>query len=155
MDRRLGDLANGKNSGTINMTLSRSLIAFASYAVVLAASQAARAEDIAGTWLSQSGETRVRVGPCGGQFCGTIVWVSRPGRDVNNPDASKRDRPIVGIQMITMKSMGASSYSGHLYNYQEGKTYSGKASVSPAGLALSGCVLGGLICHTQIWKRVD
>ncbi len=137
------------------MTLSRGLLAFASFAAVLAASPAARADDITGTWLSQSGETRVRVSPCGGQFCGTIVWVSKPGKDVNNPDESKRDRSLVGIQMITMKSTGSANYSGHLYNYQEGKTYSGKASVSAAGLALSGCVLGGLICRTQTWKRVD
>jgi uncharacterized protein (DUF2147 family) len=137
------------------MALSRSLIAFASLAIAFAASAPARADDITGTWLSQSGETRVRVSPCGGQFCGTIVWVSKPGKDVNNPDESKRDRSLVGIQMITMKSTGATSYSGHLYNYQDGKTYSGKASVTAAGLALSGCVLGGLICRTQTWKRVD
>jgi uncharacterized protein (DUF2147 family) len=137
------------------MTALRSLLGFASLAVALSASPSARADDITGTWLSQSGETRVRISPCGGQFCGTIVWVSKPGNDVNNPDAGKRGRPLVGVQMITMKSVGAASYSGHLYNYQDGKTYAGKATVTGAGLALSGCVLGGLICRTQTWKRVD
>ena len=33
----------------------------------------------AGTWLSQTGETRVRIAPCGGQMCGTIAWVKNPG----------------------------------------------------------------------------
>jgi uncharacterized protein (DUF2147 family) len=130
-------------------------MALASFAIAFAASAPSRAADITGTWLSQSGETRVRIGPCGGQFCGTIVWVSKPGKDANNPDESKRDRSLVGILMITMKSTGGTSYAGHLYNYQDGKTYSGKANVTSAGLALSGCVLGGLICRTQTWKRVD
>jgi uncharacterized protein (DUF2147 family) len=133
----------------------RKLIASASMAVALTASLPAHADEIAGTWLSQSGETRVRFSPCGGVFCGVIVWVSKPGKDVNNPDADKRDRSLVGIQMVTMKPQGGGSYSGHLYNYQDGKTYSGKAKVSSAGLELSGCVLGGLICRSQTWKRVD
>lgn len=97
----------------------------------------------------------MRITPCGGAFCGAIVWVSKPGKDVNNPDASKRERSLIGVQMVTMKPQGGASYTGHLYNYQDGKTYSGKASVSSAGLELSGCVLGGLICRAQTWTRAD
>ncbi len=130
-------------------------LAAALLAGLLLASLPAQAEDILGTWLSQSGETRVRFSPCGGAFCGVIVWVSKPGKDVNNPDAAKRERSLVGIPMVTMKPQGGASYSGRLYNYQDGKTYSGKAKVTAAGLELSGCVLGGLLCKTQTWTRVD
>jgi uncharacterized protein (DUF2147 family) len=133
----------------------RKLVAPAWIVAALLFGLPAHADDIAGTWLSQSGETRVRFSPCGGIFCGVIVWVSKPGKDVNNPDESKRERSLVGIQMVTMKPQGGGSYSGHLYNYQDGKTYSGKAKVTGAGLELSGCVLGGLICRSQVWKRVD
>jgi uncharacterized protein (DUF2147 family) len=118
-------------------------------------SQTASAQEISGTWLSQSGETRVRISPCGAAFCGFIVWVAKPGKDVNNPDPAKRDRSLVGVQMITMKSAGGASYAGSLYNYQDGKTYSGKAKVTSARLELSGCVLGGLICRSQTWTKVD
>ena len=137
------------------MSAWRKLIASASLAAALMASLPAQAEDITGTWLSQSGETRVRISPCGGAFCGAIVWVSKPGKDVNNPNASKRERSLIGVQMVTMKPQGGAELYGHLYNYQDGKTYSGKAKVSSAGLELSGCVLGGLICRTQTWTRVD
>ena len=120
------------------------------------ASLPAAAEEMAGTYLSQSGETRVRMSPCGSGYCGTIVWVAKPGNDVNNPDADKRGRSLVGIQMISdMKSTGSGTYAGSLYNYQDGKTYTGKAKVAAKGLELSGCVLGGLICRSQVWKRVD
>ena len=133
----------------------RKLIAASSLITAFAVSLPAQADEITGTWLSQSGETRVRFSPCGSVFCGVIVWVAKPGKDVNNPDADKRDRSLVGVQMVTMKPQGGGSYSGHLYNYQDGKTYSGKAKVSTAGLELSGCVLGGLICRSQTWKRVE
>jgi uncharacterized protein (DUF2147 family) len=116
----------------------------------------AQAQDASGTYLSQSGETRVRISPCGAAFCGVIVWVSKPGNDVNNPDAAKRDRPLVGIPMIYgMKSTGAGAYTGKLYNYLNGKTYTGKLKVSGSELELSGCVLGGLLCQSQTWKRVN
>jgi len=42
-----------------------------------------------------------------------------------------------------------------LLNTEDGKTYSGKAKVTSARLELSGCVLGGLICRSQTWTKVD
>ena len=33
------------------------------------------------------------------------------------------------------------------------KTYSGSATLSGNSLKMSGCVLGGLICRSQNWKR--
>ena len=138
------------------MTTWQRLILSASIFGAFAAGIPAQAQEMAGTYLSQSGETRVRMSPCGSAFCGTIVWVSKPGNDVNNPDPAKRDRSLVGIQMIfNMKSTGGASYAGSLYNYQDGKTYTGKAKVTARGLDLSGCVLGGLICRSQSWTRVD
>jgi len=140
------------------MIRSHRLLASTLVAGMLAAAMAApaRAQEMAGTYLSQSGETRVRMSPCGGGFCGTIVWVSKPGNDVNNPDAAKRDRPLVGLQMISnMKPNGSGGYTGSLYDYTSGKTYSGKATPTAGGLQLSGCVLGGLICRSQSWTRAN
>ncbi len=129
-------------------------IALAAFAAFV--SVGARAQEISGTYLSQSGDTRVRMSPCGAAFCGTIIWVKTPANDVNNPDASRRARPLVGVQMISnMKPAGGGSYSGNLYNYQDGKTYTGKATATPGGMELSGCVLGGLICRSQTWTRVN
>ncbi|SED51541.1 Uncharacterized conserved protein, DUF2147 family [Rhizobiales bacterium GAS188] len=138
------------------MITSRRLIAGAALVGALVMSGAVRAQEIAGTYLSQSGETRVRMSPCGAAFCGVIVWVSKPGNDVNNPDEAKRSRPLVGIPMIYgMKSTGDGTYAGKLYNYTNGKTYTGKLKVSGSELELSGCVLGGLLCQSQTWKKVN
>jgi uncharacterized protein (DUF2147 family) len=45
------------------------------------------------------------------------------------------------------------SYKGTVNKLDEGKTYSGKASVSDNTLSLAGCVAGGLICKTEKLTR--
>jgi uncharacterized protein (DUF2147 family) len=110
----------------------------------------------AGTWQSENGEIQVRIAQCGAAYCGTIVSSRRYRTDANNPDPSLRSRPLVGIRMIwdlTPSSDG--SWTGSLYNPQDGRTYSGRVRVTAlTALELSGCVLGGLICQSQVWTRV-
>ena len=129
---------------------------FAIAATLFALSASALAEDITGIWLTASGETRVRIAPCGAALCGTVVWQKTPSKDVNNPDPAKQNRSIVGIQMISgAKLAAAGDYEGQLYNFQDGKTYIGKLKTSgPNALSLSGCVLG-VICRSQTWTRVN
>jgi len=110
----------------------------------------------AGTWLSENGEIQVRIGECGVSYCGTIVSSRRFRRDENNPDPSLRARPLVGLRMIwDLTSTPEGSWTGSLYNPQDGRTYSGRLRVTaPTALELSGCILGGLICRSQVWTRV-
>lgn len=116
----------------------------------------ASAQDATGTWLTASGETRVRIAPCGASVCGTIVWVKNTGaKDENNPNAALKNRSLVGINMIQMKPAGGGKWSGTLYNPQDGKTYSGSLTVQGANsLSLSGCV-AGIFCRSQNWTRVN
>jgi uncharacterized protein (DUF2147 family) len=107
-----------------------------------------------GTWLTQSGQTKVHVAKCGQAYCGTVVWQKSPTNDTNNPDSSKRDRPVVGIQLIYgMTPSGPDQWTGQLYNFEDGKTYTGKLSMAGDSLKLAGCVMGGLICRSQTWTR--
>ena len=115
----------------------------------------AAAQDATGTWLTASGETRVRIAPCGAALCGTIVWVKNTGaKDDHNPNAALKSRSLVGINMIQMKPAGDKKWSGTLYNPQDGKTYSGSLTQNNANsLSLSGCV-AGIFCRSQTWTRV-
>ena len=113
------------------------------------------AQEPVGTWLTQSGDTRVRIAKCGAALCGTIIS-STYQKDVNNPDPKLRDRNMVGVQMISDIRPSSDGYSGQLYNPQDGKTYTGKLRVTgPKTLQLSGCVFGGLICRSQTWTKVN
>lgn len=115
----------------------------------------ASAQSANGTWLTQSGETRVRIAPCGGNLCGTIVWVKNAAKDAKNPKANLQGRNVVGTNMITMKPAGAKKWTGSLYNYQDGKTYSGTLTqTGENSLSLSGCV-AAVFCRSQNWTRVN
>ncbi len=133
----------------------RTIVIAATAAVILSASAAAA--DITGTWLSESGQTKVRIAPCGAKMCGIVVWAKGNPKDSQNPKASLRSRPVKGIRMIwNITSSGGGQYTGKLYNYKDGKTYDGKVSEQGADkLKLSGCVLGGIICRGQVWTRAN
>jgi uncharacterized protein (DUF2147 family) len=117
----------------------------------------ADANKVSGTWQSQSGITRVKVTPCGAGLCANVVWQQNPSKDVHNPDPSKRDRPVVGLQLVSnMKPVGDGEWSGSIYNYEDGQTYQGKVKVNNANaIEIGGCVMGGMICQSKTWTKVN
>ncbi|KFG68752.1 DUF2147 domain-containing protein [Microvirga sp. BSC39] len=124
--------------------------------VMLALPASAQQADPSGTYLSETGETRVRIARCGGAYCGTIISVQGEAKDVNNPDPKLKGRNLVGVQMISNIQPAADGFTGQLYNYKDGKTYNGKMSFAGGkAMQLSGCVLGGLICRSQTWAKVN
>ncbi len=124
-------------------------------AATIATGAMAQNQEVTGTYINESGGTKVQLTDCGAGLCGTVVWMKNPVNDVNNPDSSKRGRSVVGIQAVSLKSTGPATYAGSLYDTESGKTYSGKAKFSDRDVALSGCILGGLVCKTSVWQRVD
>ena len=81
----------------------------------------------------------------------------RPKTDKNNPDASKRNRPMVGVTIVLgMKPNGPDKWTGQVYNAEDGKTYSGNLTFSGGdSLQLQGCALGGLVCKSQTWTKAN
>ncbi len=118
---------------------------------------AAQTSDPSGTWQSESGDTRVRIARCGEAYCGTIIAVRGEAKDVNNPSEALRSRNLVGVRMIdNIRPVQGGGFQGALYNFRDGKTYTGKMNLkSPSAMELSGCVMGGLICRSQTWTKVN
>lgn len=120
-----------------------------------AVSRPAWAADPAGLWLTETGNSRIRIAPCGSGYCGTIV--SAPGKalDAKNPDPAMRTRSVVGVQILDARQQDGSGYSGSLYNPNDGKTYSGSMRLTgPNTLEVSGCVMS-VFCKRQNWTRVN
>jgi uncharacterized protein (DUF2147 family) len=119
-------------------------------------SGAAMAADPTGTWITQSGDSKIRIVPCGGGFCGNIVWLKEDKQDTNNPDPALRNRSLVGLRLFSDMQGSGSTYSGKLYNPRDGKTYSGKLkTVGADKLDLAGCVLAGLVCKHETWTKAN
>jgi uncharacterized protein (DUF2147 family) len=130
--------------------------------LVTVAASSGWAGDPTGMWLSQDGDVKMKVARCGDAICSTIAWLKdpndqkgKPKVDLNNVDASKRSRPIIGTSIILpMKADSADKWSGQIYNAEDGKTYGGSFALSGASKAdLKGCV--AIICKTKTWTRTN
>lgn len=141
------------------MNIVRLILAAALVSALATAPAAAQtAEDAFGVWEHPDNGSHIRIAKCNGGLCATIIKVKDPSRkDVHNPDPAKRDRPVEGITIMSgAKKTGDASWSGKLYNTQDGETYSGSVTVlSKDKLELQGCVLGGLVCQGPTWTRVN
>jgi uncharacterized protein (DUF2147 family) len=146
---------------TRNFTIATSGLSLA--ILCLAAATPASAGDVRGNWMTEQGKAKISIASCGAAICGNIVAMAEPNdpatgkpkTDSNNPDAAKRTRPMIGVQIVVdMKPDTADKWSGQVYNAEDGKTYSGSITLVDAKtLTLKGCALGGLICKNQTWTR--
>ena len=129
----------------------------------LAAATPVMAAGPIGRWLTEDGEATIAIARCGAALCGTILALKtpidpatgRPQTDVNNPDAAKTGRPLIGVQIIfDMRPSGtADTWDGQLYNAEDGKTYNGSLTMTGANtLELRGCALL-VFCKSQTWTR--
>ncbi|MBR0948851.1 DUF2147 domain-containing protein [Bradyrhizobium canariense] len=118
----------------------------------------ALAADPTGDWRVADGVANIRVAQCNGSMWGAVSWEKQPGgRDENNPDASKKTRPTLGMAtLIDMKKKpGADQWEGQVYNAKDGQLYS--ATITPVGtdqLEIKGCVMG-FLCGGETWTRVS
>jgi uncharacterized protein (DUF2147 family) len=145
--------------------MSRIFTIAATAILCLAAATPAWAGDPRGSWMTDDGKAKIAIADCSGALCGKIVALTEPNdpatgkpkTDANNPDAAKRTRPMVGVQIvIDMKPDSADKWKGQVYNAEDGKTYSGSITLVDAKtLTLQGCALGGLICKSRTWTRAN
>lgn len=130
----------------LKMFVSRTAI-LAAVAATASWAVPATAADIGGTWLRDTGASQVKFASCGGgAVCGHIAWL-KPG--IETP--AKVGQKI----FFDMKPNGPDSWSGSAFNPEDGKTYTGKMSLSGNTLTTSGCVMGGMICKSTTWTRVN
>ena len=117
----------------------------------------ALAADPTGDWRVADGVANIRVAECNGSMWGVVAWEKSPGgRDTNNPDVSKKNRPTLGMPILIdmKKKAGVDQWEGQVYNAKDGQSYS--STIKPVGsdqLEIQGCVLG-FLCGGETWTRV-
>jgi len=117
----------------------------------------ALALDPTGDWRVADGVANIRVAQCNGSLWGAVAWEQEPGgKDKNNPDVSKQDRPTLGMPILIdmKKKPGLDQWEGQVYNAKDGQYYS--STIKPADpdhLEIQGCVLG-FLCGGETWTRV-
>lgn len=113
------------------------------------------AHPISGRWATVEGKAIVSIGPCGNTVCGKIDRIvkatpGRPHTDIKNPDATLRNRPLVGLVLLSDFKEAGEHWKGTIYDPESGRSYNSKASRNADGtLKVQGCI--AFICRTQTW----
>lgn len=122
----------------------------------LASSPVDAATPISGRWISDGGKALVLIDRCGAALCGRIerVLKATPGSvttDVNNKNPALRQRPFVGLSILTGFADTGKDWRGRIYNPEDGRTYKSIVSRNPDGtLKVKGCI--AFLCRTQTWR---
>lgn len=125
-------------------------------------------DEIIGVWLVQDKDAQVRIyRATNGKYYGKVYWLKEPNNDegkprvdINNPDESMRNTPIMG--KVIMKDFSYDPeekewVDGTIYQSQTGKTYTGYMEMNDDGtLYMKGFVMGmRFLGKSNIWTRVD
>jgi uncharacterized protein (DUF2147 family) len=98
-----------------------------------------------GDWARGDGKTRIHVASCGAAICARNTWV-RSGASAER----------VGDRLILkVKPAGAGHWSGKAFDPQREQTYTIAVRVTDKRMTTQGCVMGGLMCESMNWKRVN
>lgn len=122
------------------------------------------ADKIIGKWLVGSGKAHIQIYKYGEKYAGKVAWLREPLNekgtpkvDKNNPDASKRNNPILGnVNMLGFEYDGDKTWDeGTIYDSENGKTYSCNIKmVDENTLEVRGYIGISMIGRTDTWKRV-
>ena len=137
---------------------------FAFIAAGLWAQQAAAdpRDGVKGFWADGEGDSMIEIYKCGDFMCGRIVQLTDPLGDdggplldVNNRDESQRDRPVLGLVMLSGFGYDENSEAwkgGRIYDPRNGKTYKSTITMRDDGtLGIRGFIGISLIGRTDIW----
>jgi uncharacterized protein (DUF2147 family) len=96
-----------------------------------------------GNWTRGDGKTRIRIEPCGADFCGVNTWVRHgvSGEKVGDTLVAK------------VKPAGAGRWSGTAFDRRRKETYTMMIHVANNHMTTQGCAMGGLVCQSMGWKR--
>lgn len=119
----------------------------------LTGSAASAASSVDGLWMNPHNSVAVRTGACGTKLCGWVAWAS--------PDALSDAREsgvtnLIGTALLeNYVPRQDGGWAGTVYVPDMGRRFASTISQVQGGLQIKGCILGGLICKSQLWHRID
>lgn len=102
--------------------------------------------------INPYGSVKVETSVCGGKLCGWVVWANaeamQDARDSGVPN-------LIGTELLRdYRQTDANRWQGRVFVPDMGRTfYSTITRLDANAFRISGCVLGGLVCKSQIWHR--
>ena len=121
----------------------------------------------AGIWYTDGDESIIKVHGCSGDpsaYCGTLVWLKEPTEsdgspklDKLNTDPAKKNKPMIGLDILIDMKSEDDHWAGKAYNPEDGKfydiTFKVKTDKEENDQAdLRGCLFR-FLCKTETFNR--
>jgi uncharacterized protein (DUF2147 family) len=76
-------------------------------------------------------------------------------RDINNTNASLRNRTLLGLRILSGLQRDGNRYrGGRIYDPDSGRSYGARIRLNSNNrLRVTGCIFGGVACRSQNWNR--
>lgn len=121
-------------------------------------------DDLLGKWVNEDAIARFEFFKTGNTYNAKIIWLAKPQNengeqklDKNNPDKKLRNRPILGMVILTGLQFSANDLMwvrGKIYSPERGETVDCKIRLNNKNeFAL--IVSKGIFSSTKKWKRYD
>ncbi|WP_423140654.1 DUF2147 domain-containing protein [Parablastomonas sp. CN1-191] len=103
-------------------------------------------------WINPFNSVKVRTEQCGESLCGRVVWATPGAEEEAREGGTAR---LVGTELLQdYRPSGPGRWSGHVFVPDMGHRFSSTLELQGGGkLKVSGCILAGLVCKSQIWRR--
>lgn len=103
-------------------------------------------------WINPRHTVKVETGDCDGKLCGGVVWATQE---------AEQDARDGGVQKLICTELlqdyhqtSTDHWQGRVFVPDMGRSfYSTITRKGPEELKISGCILGGLICKSQLWHK--
>lgn len=105
---------------------------------------AASAASPFGLWARGDGNARVRIAQCGSSLCAINTWIRNPGSE------KVGDRLVMRVKKVADRV-----WKGTAYDPQRKLNMSLQMNIAPRSMTTNGCLLGGLLCRSTRWTRID
>jgi len=112
-------------------------------------------DGLKGHWINPPRSVIVEISACGDErLCGHVRWASEKA----SADArAEGTDPLTGVELLhDFAPSGAGRWKGQLFVPDLRKRTSAELRiVDGQQIKIIGCAAGGLLCKSQIWKRID
>jgi uncharacterized protein (DUF2147 family) len=137
-----------------SICMNRNILLPALTAALLALPSAALAKaPIEGRWTNPKGNVTVRIGACGDGYCATVIDATAKAKATARKGGTSN---LIGTQVMSdFKAGGNGVYKGRAFDPK--RNIRAPATIRMIGdstLVVKGCLIGGLICKEQRWKKV-
>lgn len=122
--------------------------------MLLALAALAADAPIEGRWKNPSGRVVVQIMPCGPALCGSVVSAAESAK----ADARRGGTAnLVGTQLMSgFKPAGPGKWRGRMFVPDINHRSNAELRLIGANqLKVTGCMVGRMVCKSQMWTRAD